>query len=56
MLFLKLRDHQNTAAEMLSGVSLLPFRACWSRLPPPFLGVWLSLGGFAYLALSVTGV
>jgi hypothetical protein len=36
MLFLKLRDHQNTAAEVL-----------W--------GVWLALGGFAYVILSFMG-
>ena len=58
MLFLKLRDHQNTAAEVLWGVWLLPlallvYRSCFL---PRFLGVWLALGGFAYLALSLAGV
>jgi hypothetical protein len=58
MLFLKLRDHQNTAAEILWGVWLLPLALLVyrSRFLPRFLGVWLALGGFAYIALSLTGV
>jgi uncharacterized protein DUF4386 len=58
MLFLKLRDHQNTAAEILWGVWLLPLAVLVyrSRFLPRFLGLWLALGGFAYLALSLTGV
>ena len=58
MLFLKLRDHQNTAAEILWGVWLLPLALLVyrSRFLPRFLGVWLALGGFAYLALSLSGV
>jgi hypothetical protein len=58
MLFLKLRDHQNTAAEILWGVWLLPLAVLVyrSRFLPQFLGVWLALGGFAYLALSLAGV
>jgi len=58
MLFLKLRDHQNTAAEVLWGVWLLPLALLVyrSRFLPRFLGVWLALGGIAYLALSLTGV
>src|SRR6267143_1334727 len=58
MLFLKLRDHQNTAAEILWGVWLLPLAVLVyrSRFLPRFLGVWLALGGFAYLALSLSGV
>jgi hypothetical protein len=57
MLFLKLRDHQNTAAEVLWGVWLLPLAALVyrSRFLPRFLGVWLALGGFAYVILSFTG-
>jgi len=58
MLFLKLRDHQNTAAETLWGVWLLPLAALVyrSRFLPRFLGVWLALCGFSYVVLSVTGV
>ena len=58
MLFLHLRDHQNTAAEILWGVWLLPLAVLVyrSRFLPRFLGVWLALGGFAYVALSLAGV
>lgn len=58
MLFLRLRDHQNIAAEILWGVWLFPLALLVyrSRFLPRFLGVWLALGGFAYIALSVTGV
>jgi len=57
MLFLKLRDAQNTAAEVLWGVWLFPLAVLVykSRFLPRFLGVWLAIGGFAYLALSMTG-
>jgi Domain of unknown function (DUF4386) len=57
MLFLKLRDAQNTAAEVLWGVWLFPLAVLVykSRLVPRFLGVWLAIGGAAYLALSMTG-
>jgi hypothetical protein len=57
MLFLRLRDHQNTAAEILWGVWLLPLAILVyrSRFLPRFLGVWLAIGGFAYVILSLTG-
>jgi hypothetical protein len=57
MLFLKLRDAQNTAAEVLWGVWLFPLALLVykSRLVPRFLGVWLAIGGAAYLAMSMTG-
>jgi hypothetical protein len=57
MLFLNLRDHQNTAAEILWGVWLLPLAVLVyrSRFLPRFLGVWLAIGGFAYVILSLTG-
>jgi hypothetical protein len=57
MLFLKLRDAQNTAAEVLWGAWLFPLALLFyrSRLVPRFLGVWLALGGAAWLALSVSG-
>ena len=57
LLFLKLRDGQNTAAEMLWGVWLLPLALLVyrSRFLPRFLGVWLALCGFTYIALSLAG-
>jgi len=57
VLFLTLRDHQNTAAEILWGVWLFPLAVLVyrSRFLPSFLGFWLAAGGFAYVLLSVTG-
>ncbi len=57
MVFLKLRDHQNTAAEVLWGVWLLPLGLLVyrSHFLPRFLGVWLALGGSAYVVLSLAG-
>ncbi len=57
LLFLHLRDRQNTAAEILWGVWLLPLAELVyrSRFLPRFLGVWLALGGVAYIILSLTG-
>jgi hypothetical protein len=57
MLFLSLRSHQNTAAEILWGVWLLPLGLLVyrSRFLPRFLGVWLAFGGVAYLVLSLAG-
>ena len=57
MLFLRLRDHQNTAAEILWGVWLLPLAILVyrSRFLPRFLGIWLTINGFAYIILSLTG-
>jgi hypothetical protein len=58
MLSLKLHDLQITAAETLWGVWLLPLAVLVyrSRFLPRFLGIWLALGGFAYLAVSFVGV
>lgn len=58
MLFLHLRDHQNTAAEILWGVWLLPLAVLVyrSRFLPRFLGIWLVINGIAYVVLSLTGV
>lgn len=58
MLFLNLRDHQNTAAEILWGCWLLPLAVLVykSRFLPRFLGVWLVINGAAYIVLSLTGV
>jgi uncharacterized protein DUF4386 len=57
VLFLNLRDQQNTAAEILWGVWLLPLAVLVyrSRFLPRFLGVWLAIGGVAYMTLSLTG-
>jgi hypothetical protein len=57
MLFLNLRDQQNTAAEILWGVWLFPLAMLVyrSRFLPRFLGVWLVINGFAYVILSLTG-
>src|SRR5229473_4708288 len=57
MLFLRLRDHQNTAAEILWGLWLFPLAILTyrSRFLPRFLGVWLVINGFAYVLLSLTG-
>ncbi len=58
MLFLRLRDHQNTAAEILWGVWLLPLALLVyrSRFLPRFLGVWLAINGVAYVIISLTGL
>jgi hypothetical protein len=58
VLFLKLRGQENIAAETLWGVWLFPLAALVfrSRFLLRFLGVWLALGGFAWVALSATGV
>jgi hypothetical protein len=58
LLFLRLRDHQNTAAEILWGLWLLPLAVLVyrSRFMPRFLGVWLVINGFAYVILSFTGI
>jgi hypothetical protein len=57
MLFIKLRDSQNTAAELLWGIWLFPLAVLVykSRFLPRFLGVWLAIGGFAWVALSLVG-
>lgn len=56
-LFLRLRDEQNTAAEILWGLWLLPLALLVyrSRFLPRFLGVWLMINGVAYLLISLTG-
>ena len=58
MLFLRLRDHQTTAAEILWGAWLFPLGMLVyrSRFLPRFLGVWLVINGVTYVALSLTGV
>src|SRR6202022_3446361 len=58
MLFLHLRDHQNTAAEILWGIWLFPLAVLVyrSRFLPRFLVVWLVINGVAYVIMSFTGV
>ena len=58
MLLLKLHGLENTAAETLWGVWLLPLAALIyrSRFLPRFIAIWLALGGVAYIAVSFTGV
>jgi hypothetical protein len=58
MLFLRLHDHQITAAEILWGAWLFPLGLLVyrSRFLPRFLGVWLVINGFAYVILSFTGL
>jgi hypothetical protein len=58
MLFLSLRDEQNTAAEILWGAWLFPLGILVYRsgFLPRFLGVWLLLAGAGWVALSFTGV
>ncbi len=57
LLFLRLRDQQNTAAEILWGLWLLPLALLVyrSRFLPRFLGVWLMINGVAYVLISLTG-
>jgi len=58
MLFLRLHDHQNTAAEILWGIWLFPLAILVyrSRFLPRFLGVWLVINGFGYVTLSLMGL
>jgi len=58
MLFLRLHDHQITAAELLWGAWLFPLGALdyRSRFLPRLLGVWLVINGAAYVVLSMTGL
>jgi hypothetical protein len=58
MLFLRLHDEQNTAAEMLWGAWLFPLGMLVyrSRFLPRFLGVWLVINGFAYVILCFAGL
>jgi Domain of unknown function (DUF4386) len=58
MLFLRLHRQEIVAAEILWGLWLFPLAILVyrSRFLPRFLGVWLIINGFAYLALSFTGL
>ncbi len=58
MLFLRLHHQEIVAAEILWGLWLFPLAILIykSRFLPRFLGVWLIINGFAYLAISFTGL
>jgi hypothetical protein len=57
LLLLRLHDAQNTAAEMLWGLWLIPLAILVyrSRFLPRFLGGWLVINGIAYVVLCLTG-
>jgi hypothetical protein len=58
MLFFRLHHQEVAAAEVLWGLWLVPLAILVyrSRFLPRFLGVWLIINGFAYLAVSFTGL
>jgi len=58
MLFLRIHGQEIVAAEILWGLWLFPLAILTyrSRFLPRFLGVWLIINGFAYLATSLTGL
>lgn len=58
MLFLRLHAQQDTAAEILWGVWLVPLALLVyrSEFLPRLLGVWLFLAGIAYVLMSLTGL
>jgi hypothetical protein len=58
MLFLNLHHHGFVVAELFWGLWLFPLALLVyrSRFLPRFLGVWLALGGSAWVILSLTGV
>jgi hypothetical protein len=58
MLFLRLHHQEIVAAEILWGLWLFPLAVLVIRsgFLPRFLGYWLIINGFAYLALSFTGL
>jgi hypothetical protein len=58
MLFLRLHQHEVLAAEILWGLWLFPLAILVLRsgFLPRFLGIWLIVNGFAYLATSLVGL
>jgi len=58
VLFIRLHHQEIVAAEILWGLWLLPLAILVyrSRFLPRFLGVWLTINGFAYLIISFTGL
>jgi hypothetical protein len=57
-LFLKLEGQGTFASELLWGLWLFPLALLVFRsgFLPRFLGVWLAINGFAYVAMSFTGL
>jgi hypothetical protein len=57
MLFLRLHNQEVIAAEIFWGLWLIPLAILIYRsgFLPRFLGVWLTINGFAYVALSFVG-
>lgn len=58
MLFLNLHHYGIVVAEIFWGLWLFPLALLVyrSRFLPRFLGVWLTLAGFAWVILSLTGI
>jgi hypothetical protein len=58
LLFLRLHHQEIVAAEILWGLWLFPLALLVLRsgFLPRFLGFWLIINGFAYLAMSLTGL
>jgi hypothetical protein len=58
MLFVRLHGQGNVINEVFWGLWLLPLALLVyrSRFLPSFLGVWLALGGLAYVVLSLTSL
>ena len=58
LLFLRLHHQEIVAAEILWGLWLFPLAILVLRsgFLPRFLGLWLIINGFAYLAMSFTGL
>ena len=58
LLFLRLHHQELVAAEILWGLWLFPLAILVYRsgFLPRFIGVWLIINGFAYLAMSFTGL
>ena len=58
VLFLRMHAQEILAAEIFWGLWLFPLGLLTykSRFLPRFLGVWLILNGFGYLAMSFTGL
>jgi hypothetical protein len=58
LLFLRLHHQEIVGAEILWGLWLFPLAILTYRsgFLPRFLGVWLTINGFAYLIISLTGL